>query len=150
MNIDGHNAMSLQNILEMVHSYSPKRIVCVFGCGGNRSLDRRYEMGKISGKLSDLTILTSDNPRDEDPYDIISDIEKGIKETKGEYLKIPDREKALFYAVSHAKKGDIIIIAGKGHETYQEMKGIRYHLDDKEIIQKIIEKEQKNVRRHYR
>ena len=144
-----HNAMSLQSILEMVHSYSPKRIVCIFGCGGNRSLDRRYEMGRVSGRLSDLTILTSDNPREEEVSKIISDIEKGIQKTKGEYLKIPDRKEALFYAVSNAKEGDIIIVAGKGHETYQEIKGIKYHLDDKEIIQKIIEKEQEDVRRHY-
>ena len=134
-----HNAMSLKSLLVTMKEYNPVRLVTVFGCGGNRSKDRRYEMGEISGKLSDLTIITSDNPRYEEPEDIMNDIETGVKKTDGSYVKIEDRGEAIRYAIANAKKGDIIVIAGKGHEDYQEIKGVRYHQTDIELINKAIE-----------
>lgn len=129
-----HNAMSLQSILEMVHSYHPQRVVCIFGCGGNRAKDRRYEMGEVSGRLADLTIITSDNPRYEDPLAIIRDIRAGIRRTSGKYVEICDRREAVRYAVANAQRGDVIVLAGKGHEDYQEIMGVRCHMDDREIV----------------
>lgn len=134
-----HNAMSLESLLLMLKEYQPKRLVCLFGCGGNRSKIRRYEMGEISGKLADLTIITSDNPREEDPQDIMEDIVKGIKLTKGAYKAICNRKEAIAYAIDHAQAGDIIILAGKGHEDYQEIKGIKYPMDERIIIQEILQ-----------
>lgn len=130
-----HNAMSLKSILSTVKEYEPERIVTIFGCGGNRSRDRRFDMGEISGKMSDFTIVTSDNPRDEEPMDIMKDIETGINKTGGLYTLIEDRQEAVRYGILNAKKGDIIIVAGKGHEDYQEIKGIRYHMTDRELIE---------------
>lgn len=133
-----HNAMSLQSILEMVHSYNPARIVTIFGCGGNRAKDRRYEMGEVSGKMADLTIITSDNPRYEDPAEIMNDIRSGIEKTDGKYMEICDRKEAIRHAVRTAKEGDVIILAGKGHEDYQEIEGIKYHMDDRELVHEVI------------
>ena len=134
-----HNAMSLKSLLVTLREYNPKRIVTIFGCGGNRSKDRRFEMGEISGKMSDLTIITSDNPRFEEPQDIMNDIETGILKTAGKYTKIEDRGEAIKYALANANKGDIIIIAGKGHEDYQEIKGVKYHQTDRELVCKAME-----------
>ena len=130
-----HNAMSLKSLLTTIKEYEPKRIVTIFGCGGNRSRDRRFEMGEISGQMSDLTIITSDNPRNEEPKDIMADIETGIKKTKGSYLFIEDRAEAVKYAILNAEDGDIILVAGKGHEDYQEIKGVKYHMTDRELIE---------------
>lgn len=143
-----HNAMSLQSVLEMIHSYNPSRIVTIFGCGGNRSKERRLEMGRVSGRLSDVTIITSDNPRDESPLDIMKDIRTGIEKTAGRYIEICDREEAVRYALKHAEEGEILLLAGKGHEDYQEIKGKKYHMDDREILRRAAE-ELKHVRRHY-
>ena len=134
-----HNAMSLKSLLKTIREYKPERLITLFGCGGNRSKDRRFEMGEISGKLSDFTIITSDNPRYEEPQDIMNDIETGIRKTDGKYVKIEDRGEAIKYALSCAKAGDIIVIAGKGHEDYQEIKGVRYHQTDREIVMKAME-----------
>ena len=134
-----HNAMSLMSLLTTLKEYDPTRIVCLFGCGGNRSKLRRYEMGEISGKMADYTIITSDNPRFEEPEDIMNDIETGIKKTTGEYIKIPDRGEAVKYALQNAKAGDIIVLAGKGHEDYQEIKGVKYHQTDRELVEKAVE-----------
>ena len=114
-----HNAMSLQSLLSTLKDYEPKRLVCVFGCGGNRSKIRRFEMGEVSGKLADLTIITSDNPRFEDPLAIMADIKTGIQKTDGEYIEISDRKEAIAYAIDNGQEGDIIVLAGKGHEDYQ-------------------------------
>lgn len=133
-----HNGMSLEKLLKTFRAYEPKRIVVVFGCGGNRDRSRRYEMGKIAGDNADLTIVTMDNPRYELPDQIIKDIESGIKKTKGNYKIIPDRKEAIQYAIVNRKKGDVIVIAGKGHETYQEIEGIRYDMDDRQIVTEII------------
>ncbi|NLG02730.1 MAG: UDP-N-acetylmuramoyl-L-alanyl-D-glutamate--2,6-diaminopimelate ligase, partial [Clostridia bacterium] len=132
-----HNAMALESLLKTLKEYNPQRIVTLFGCGGNRSKMRRYEMGEVSGRLSDLTIITSDNPRDEDPMDIIADIRTGIQKTNGEYLEICDRREAIAYAIANARPGDVIILAGKGHEDYQEIKGVKYPMDEREIIKNI-------------
>ena len=134
-----HNAMSLESLLLTLREYKPKRLVCLFGCGGNRSKLRRYEMGEISSKLSDLTVVTSDNPRDEEPQAILDDIVSGVKRADGEYITMIDRKEAIKYCIEHAKEGDVIVLAGKGHEDYQEIKGKKYHMDERELIQEILE-----------
>lgn len=133
-----HNAMALKSILSTLRDYHPARLVCVFGCGGNRSKLRRYEMGEVSGKMADFTIITSDNPRFEEPLDIIHDIEIGMKKTDAEYIEIPDRKEAIRYAIDHGEKGDIIVLAGKGHEDYQEIRGKKYPMDERVIIAQIL------------
>ena len=105
-----HNAMSLESLLTTLKEYEPKRLVCLFGCGGNRSKLRRYEMGEISGKLADLTIITSDNPRDEEPQAIIKDIKTGMAKTSGKYVEIVDRKEAIRYAIQHGEEGDVIVL----------------------------------------
>ncbi len=134
-----HNAMSLQSLLTTLKEYRPKRLVCLFGCGGNRSRARRYEMGEVSGNLADLTIITSDNPRFEEPQDIIDDIKTGIEKTEGNYVEIIDRKEAIRYAIEHAKKGDVIVLAGKGHEDYQEIRGVKYPMDERVLIAEVVE-----------
>jgi UDP-N-acetylmuramoyl-L-alanyl-D-glutamate--2,6-diaminopimelate ligase len=129
-----HNAMSLQSLLTTLKEYQPKRLVCLFGCGGNRSRSRRFEMGEVSSNMADFTIVTSDNPRYEEPQDILNDIVVGVGKGPGEYVAILDRKEAIRYAIGHAKEGDVIVIAGKGHEDYQEIKGVKYHMDDRELI----------------
>lgn len=134
-----HNAMALESLLLTLRDYHPERIVTVFGCGGNRSKTRRYEMGEVSGRLSDFTIITSDNPRFEEPQAIIDDIIVGMKKTDGAYLAICDRKEAIKYAIEHGQPGDVIILAGKGHETYQEIKGVKYDMDERVLIQEVLE-----------
>ena len=134
-----HNAISMESLLKTLRDYHPKRLVCVFGCGGNRSKLRRYEMGEVSGKLADFTIITSDNPRFEEPQAIIDDILTGMKKTDGEYISIIDRREAISYAMHHAQPGDIVVLAGKGHETYQEIKGKKYHMSEEEIVQDVLD-----------
>ncbi len=129
-----HNAMSLKSILTTLKEYKPNRLVCLFGCGGNRSKDRRYEMGKVSGELSDFTIITSDNPRFEKPEMIIKDIESSLSKITDSYITIIDRAEAIKYAIGSGKPGDIIIIAGKGHEDYQEIEGVKYPMDERTLI----------------
>lgn len=134
-----HNAMALESLLSTLREYEPHRLVCLFGCGGNRAKQRRYEMGEISGRLADLTIITSDNPRFEEPQDIINDIKTGIAKTDGAYVEILDRKEAIRYAIEHGQEGDIIILAGKGHEDYQEIKGVKYPMDERVLIKEILE-----------
>ena len=117
-----HNAMSLESLLSTLKEYEPKRLVCLFGCGGNRSKLRRYEMGEVSGGLADLTVITSDNPRFEEPQKIIDDIKVGMAKTEGKYVEIPERKEAIRYVIANGQPGDIIVLAGKGHEDYQELK----------------------------
>lgn len=133
-----HNAMSLESLLATLKEYNPSRIVTLFGCGGNRAKSRRYEMGEVSGNLSDLTIITSDNPRNESPQEIIDDIKIGMAKTAGNYVEIIDRKEAIKYAIEHAQAGDVIILAGKGHETYQEVEGVKYHMDERELVQEVL------------
>ena len=142
-----HNAMALESLLHTLRDYHPERIVTVFGCGGNRSKTRRYEMGEVAGKLSDFTIITSDNPRFEEPQAIIDDIIIGMKKTDGKYISICDRKEAIKYAIQNGQPGDVIILAGKGHETYQEIKGVKYDMDERVLIQEVLEElKEENVR----
>lgn len=134
-----HNAMALQSLLETLKEYQPGRLVCLFGCGGNRAKSRRFEMGEVSGKIADLTVITSDNPRFENPLDIIADIKTGIEKTDGMYIEIPDRREAIAYVIEHACEGDLIVLAGKGHEDYQEIEGVKYPMDERVIIRELLE-----------
>lgn len=136
-----HNAVSLESILETLREYHPKRLIAVFGCGGNRSKTRRYEMGEVAGRMADFTIITSDNPRYEEPQDIINDIITGMSKTSGSYIEIIDRKEAFRYAILHAEPGDVIVLAGKGHEDYQEIKGVKHHMDERELIREVLEEE---------
>ena len=139
-----HSPESLQNILYATKSYTRGRVISVFGCGGDRDSSKRPIMGEISGKVADYTIITSDNPRTEKPEDIIKAIEDGISKTKGKYEVIVDRTEAIEKAIKMANKRDIIILAGKGHETYQEINNEKNHFDEREIVKEIIEKIQKS------
>lgn len=134
-----HNAMALESLLTTLKEYEPERLVCLFGCGGNRSKLRRFEMGEVSGRLADLTIITSDNPRFEKPEDIIADIRTGIGKTTGDYVEIVNRKEAIAYAIGNAEPGDIIVLAGKGHEDYQEIEGKKYPMDERVLIREILE-----------
>ena len=133
-----HKAMALESLLTTLREYKPKRLVCLFGCGGNRSKLRRYEMGEVSGKLADLTVITSDNPRNEEPQAIIDDIKVGISKTDGKYVEIIDRKEAIAYVIRHGQPGDVIVLAGKGHEDYQEIKGKKYPMDERDIIADVL------------
>ncbi|MCR4802706.1 MAG: UDP-N-acetylmuramoyl-L-alanyl-D-glutamate--2,6-diaminopimelate ligase [Lachnospiraceae bacterium] len=136
-----HNAMSLESLLTTLRQYNPKRLVCMFGCGGNRSKLRRFEMGEVSSKLADLTVITSDNPRNEEPQAIMDDILTGVKKADGEYIMIADRKEAIRYCMVNAKEGDVIVLAGKGHEDYQEIQGKKYHMDERELVAEIRQEE---------
>ena len=133
-----HNAMALESLLTTLREYHPHRLVCLFWCGGNRARQRRFEMGEVSGRLADLTIITSDNPRFEEPQAIIDDIKTGIAKTDGKYVEICDRKEAIAYAIHHGEPGDIIVLAGKGHEDYQEIKGKKYPMDERVLIADIL------------
>ncbi len=135
-----HNAVSMENILTTLREYKPTRLVTLFGAGGNRPRDRRYEMGEISGRLSDLSVITEDNSRFENVMDIIEDIKTGINKTNGKYIVIPDRTDAIRYCIENAQDGDIVVLAGKGHEDYQDKNGVKTHYDEREVIADIINK----------
>ena len=135
-----HSPESLQNILQATKSYTRGRVISVFGCGGDRDSGKRPIMGEISGKIADYTIITSDNPRTEDPQKIVDQIEDGIKKTKGKYEVAVDRVEAIERAIKMANKRDIIILAGKGHEPYQEINGVKHPFDERIIVRDIVEK----------
>ncbi|MDD3253726.1 MAG: UDP-N-acetylmuramoyl-L-alanyl-D-glutamate--2,6-diaminopimelate ligase [Lachnospiraceae bacterium] len=132
-----HNAVSMESLLETLREYHPKRLVVVFGCGGNRSKDRRYSMGEIGGKLADLSIITADNSRYEKVEDIIADIRGSIEKTGGTFIEIPDRREAITYSITHAEPGDMIAVIGKGHEDYQEIEGVRYPFLDRAVVEDV-------------
>ena len=132
-----HNAVSMRNVLTTLREYKPKRLITMFGAGGNRPKVRRYEMGEESGKLSDLSIITEDNSRFEEVTDIIEDIKVGINKTSGKYIVIPNRRDAIRYCIENAEDGDVIVLAGKGHEDYQEIKGVKYPFDERDVIKEI-------------
>ena len=136
-----HNAMALESLLTTLREYNPGRLVSVFGCGGNRAKSRRFEMGEVSGRLADFTVITSDNPRFEEPLDIIADIKTGISKTSGEYIEVPDRKEAIRYCIKNGKPGDIIVLAGKGHEDYQEICGVKHPMDERVLIAEVLEEE---------
>ena len=133
-----HTPDGLLNILETCREFTKGRLISVFGCGGDRDKLKRPEMGDIGTRLSDIAIITSDNPRTEDEESIIEDIIKGVKE--GEYIKITNRREAIKKALEIAKKDDVILIAGKGHETYQILKTGKIHFDEREVIEEILKK----------
>lgn len=133
-----HNAVSMENILLTLREYSPKRLVVLFGAGGNRPKIRRYEMGEVAGRLADLSVITEDNSRNELLLDIIADIEVGLKKSNGDYIVIPDRKEAIKYCILSAQDGDIIVLAGKGHEDYMEKNGVKYKFNEREIVANII------------
>ena len=133
-----HTAESLENILQATKTYTQGRVICVFGCGGDRDKEKRPRMGEVSGRLASYTIITTDNPRTEKPEDIIKEIEEGIIKTKGKYEVIVDRKKAIEKAIKMMNKKDIVILAGKGHETYQEINGKKYPFDERIIIKEVL------------
>ena len=135
-----HSPESLQNILQAVKSYTRGKVICVFGCGGDRDSGKRAIMGEISGKIADYTFITSDNPRTEDPQKIVNQIEEGMKKTNGKYSVVVDRTEAIKQAIKMATKRDIVVLAGKGHEPYQEINGVKHPYDERIIVNDIINK----------
>ena len=129
-----HTPDGLENVLSSVKDFCKGRVISVFGCGGDRDPIKRPIMGEIGVKLADFAIITSDNPRTEDPLAIIDDILKGVDPSMGPYVVVPERRTAIRYAMDIAKKDDIIVLAGKGHETYQEINNVKYHLDEREEV----------------
>lgn len=135
-----HSEESLENILSAVKSYTKGRVISVFGCGGDRDTRKRPKMGEVSGRLADYTIVTSDNPRTEDPELIVKDIVEGISKVTDKYEVIVDRTEAIKKAIKMANKDDLVVFAGKGHETYQEINHVKYPYDERIIIKEIIDK----------
>lgn len=133
-----HTPDALENILKTVREFAAARIITVFGCGGDRDKAKRPIMGEAAGRFSDFLVVTSDNPRSEDPYAIINAIEEGVKKSGCEYAMIENRKEAIRFALKHAEKDDIIVLAGKGHESYQEIRGIKHHFDEKEIVAELL------------
>ena len=134
-----HSPESLENILRAVKSYTRGKVIAVFGCGGDRDSTKRPIMGEISGRIADFTFITSDNPRTEKPEEITSQIEEGIKKTKGNYKVVVDRTQAITEAIRMATKKDIIVLAGKGHEPYQEINGVKHPYDERVIVRQIMD-----------
>ena len=135
-----HTPDGLENVLKSAREITPKdgNLICLFGCGGNRDCTKRPKMGKIAQQLCDKIIITSDNPRTEEPASITKQIEEGIKKTNGKYTVIVDRIEAIREAIKMADKKDIIVLAGKGHEPYQEINGVKYPFDERIIVNSII------------
>lgn len=134
-----HNAVSMESLLTTLREYEPKRLICLFGAGGNRPKVRRYEMGEASGRLADLSVITADNSRFENVLDIIEDIKTGMHKTDGKYIEIPDRREAIRWCLENAQDGDIIVLAGKGHEDYQEIEGVKHPFDERVVIREILD-----------
>ncbi len=137
-----HSPDALKNILTTVREFAKGRVIAVFGCGGDRDHGKRPQMGRIGGMLADYCILTSDNPRSEDPMAILAAIEQGIKPTGKPYEVIENRRSAIRRALSIAREGDIVLLAGKGHETYQEIKGVKRPFDEKVVVQEVLQEMQ--------
>lgn len=133
-----HTPESLESILQAVKTYTKGRVICVFGCGGDRDKTKRPLMGETSGRIADFTIITTDNPRTEKPEDIISEIEEGTKKTKGKYKVIVDRTEAIKEAITMMNKRDIVVLAGKGHEKYQEINNKKIDYDERVIVKEIL------------
>ena len=132
-----HNEVSTRSVLTTLMEYKPKRMICLYGGGGNRSKLRRYDMGEVTGEMADLSVLTCDNPRDEEISDINNDIKIGLAKSNGKYIEIEDRKEAIRYCIANALPGDMIVLLGKGHENYQEIKGVKYHFDEREAIAEV-------------
>jgi len=140
-----HTDDALLNTLKTARELTDGRILTVFGCGGDRDKTKRVPMGRVAAENSDLSIITSDNPRTEDPMEIIREVEAGFKETGKEYAVVSDRRDAIFLAVSKARKGDVVIIAGKGHENYQIIGNDKFHFDDREVVREALERMRETV-----
>ncbi|MFH1511742.1 MAG: UDP-N-acetylmuramoyl-L-alanyl-D-glutamate--2,6-diaminopimelate ligase [Bacillota bacterium] len=134
-----HSPDALENILTTVRTFTKNRLIVLFGCGGDRDQGKRPLMGEIGGRLADFSILTSDNPRTENPETILEAIEEGMKPTSGEYIVIENRREAIRYALDMAEEGDIVILAGKGHETYQDIMGVKRPFDEKVVVNEMLE-----------
>ena len=134
-----HSPDSLENILKAVRQTTKGRMIALFGCGGDRDRGKRPVMGEIAGELADYCILTSDNPRNEDPMAILDAIEAGIRPTGCEYVVIENRREAIRYALKFAGAGDVVVLAGKGHETYQEIRGEKHPFDEKVVVRELLE-----------
>lgn len=134
-----HNALSIESLLHLLKSYHPKRLICVFGGGGNRPRQRRRDLGQAAGKYADLTILTMDNPRFEDMDDINRDIIEGLDVYNGVYQIIPDRKDAIHYVIDHCGKNDIVALIGKGHEEYQDVRGVKYPFSEEQVIREYLQ-----------
>jgi len=130
-----HNAVSMESLLKTLKEYHPNRIICMFGAGGNRSKSRRFEVGEVCGQLADLSVVTADNSRFEPVMDIIEDIKVGLEKTNGAYVVVPDRKEAIAYCMQHAQQGDIVVLAGKGHEDYQILQNEPLPFSEKQIIE---------------
>lgn len=133
-----HAPDALSNILSTIRPFTKKRLIVLVGCGGDRDREKRPIMGQIVGRMADFSILTSDNPRSEDPYEILDAIEEGIRKTKGEYTVIENRREAIRYALQMGREGDIIVLAGKGNETYQEIMGVKHPFDEKIVVAELL------------
>lgn len=129
-----HNALSMENLLKTLRAYEPKRLICLFGGGGNKARQRRFDMGEIAGKYADLTIITLDNPRFESPEEINKDIIRGLEVYGGEYKVIMDREAAIHYLIDNCGRGDIVALIGKGHEEYQDIEGVKYFFSEEQVV----------------
>ena len=134
-----HSPDALENVLKTVRAFTKKRLIALFGCGGDRDKGKRPIMGEIVGRLADFAVLTSDNPRTEDPLVILRSIEQGMKKTDGEYVMIENRREAIRYALQMAQEGDVIVLAGKGNETYQEIMGVKRPFDEKVVVSELLE-----------
>lgn len=134
-----HTPDALENVLRTVRGFARGRVVTLFGCGGNRDKAKRPIMGEIAGRYSDFLIVTSDNPRDEEPMSIITSVLEGVNKSGCPHVVIEDRRAAIKYALENAKEKDVIVLAGKGHENYQEIGGGKRHFDEKEIVAELLE-----------
>jgi UDP-N-acetylmuramoyl-L-alanyl-D-glutamate--2,6-diaminopimelate ligase len=133
-----HTPDGLEKVLTALKKDITGKLICVFGCGGNRDQGKRKEMGRVSGSIADFSVITSDNSRFEEPMEIMSEIEKGVLEVSKKYVLIQDRYQATKYAIDMAKAGDVIILAGKGSEKYQEVLGIKKPYNDKDSVEEIL------------
>lgn len=129
-----HTPDALENVLKAVRGFARGRVIAVFGCGGDRDRTKRPQMGKIAADHADFVIITSDNPRTEAPAAIIADILPGLADAKTPYVAVENRVEAIHYAIDHARSGDVIVLAGKGHEDYQEINHEKHHLDEREVV----------------
>lgn len=141
-----HNEVSTRSVLTTLLEYHPKRLICIYGGGGDRSKLRRYDMGEVTGELADLCVLTCDNPRSEEVGDINRDIITGLARSHGSYIEIEDRKEAIAYCITNAQPGDMIVLLGKGHEDYQEIKGVKYHYDEREAVAEILDEIREGTR----
>ena len=146
-----HSPDALENILSTARDFTPGRLICLFGCGGDRDRSKRPIMGAVAGALADVVVVTSDNPRTEDPCAIIGDILPGLEDAGAQVHVEPDRPSAICYCLEQGQPGDVIVLAGKGHETYQEVMGVRHPMDEREIVQNYFQSSQAKTseKRHH-